>query len=261
IDVMLLCGGSATDLAVQGPEFASMFNIVCSYDTHAKIPEYMESINAASKNHTAVISSGWDPGLFSMMRLISESILPAGETYTFWGRGVSQGHSDAIRRIPGVKNGVQYTIPIDKALEAVRSGALPKFETRDKHLRECFVVAEDGADKAKVEQSIKTMPNYFADYNTVVHFISEDELKASHSAMPHGGMVIHSGTTGENKHVVEFSLKLESNPEFTASVMVACARACIRFYQNGQYGAKTVFDIPLAYLSPKDYATIVRELL
>ena len=261
IDVMLLCGGSATDLAEQGPYFAANFNVVDSFDTHAKIPEYMASINAVAKNTTAVISSGWDPGIFSMMRLMSESILPDGATYTFWGRGVSQGHSDAIRRIDGVANAVQYTIPIDKALEAVRSGERPTFKTREKHLRECFVVAKDGADLIEIENKIKTMPNYFADYDTTVHFISADELKANHSKMPHGGMVMHSGATGEHKHVIEFSLNLESNPEFTASVIVACARACFKMYQKSEFGAKTVFDIPLAYLSAKDYDTIVKELL
>lgn len=261
IDVMLLCGGSATDLAEQGPYFAAMFNAVCSFDTHAKIPEYMEAVNAAAVKTTAVISSGWDPGLFSMMRLMSESILPLGVGYTFWGRGVSQGHSDAIRHVEGVKGGVQYTIPIQKAIDAVRSGSRPSFETREKHLRECFVVAEDGADRSAIENSIKTMPNYFSDYDTSVHFVDEDELKAAHSKMPHGGMVMHSGRTGGNEHVIEFSLKLDSNPEFTASVMVACARACYRFYSKGEYGAKTVFDIPLAYLSPKGYAEVIKDLL
>jgi len=261
IDVMLLCGGSATDLAVQGPQFAAMFNIVCSFDTHAKIPEYLAVIDGVASSTTAVISSGWDPGLFSMMRLLSGSILPDGETYTFWGRGVSQGHSDAIRRVAGVKNGIQYTIPIEKAVEQVRSGNRPAFVTRDKHLRECFVVAEENADMSEIESSIKAMPNYFADYETTVHFISEEELKANHGKMPHGGMVLHSGDTGENNHVIEFSLKLDSNPEFTASVMIACARACHRFYLDGSYGAKTVFDIPLAYFSPKDHATLIKELL
>ena len=261
IDVMLLCGGSATDLAVQAPEFASTFNIVCSYDNHAKIPDYLASVNAAATSTSAVISAGWDPGLFSMMRLMSESILPKGETYTFWGPGLSQGHSDALRRIDGVKNAVQYTIPIDKALDAVRSGKRPSFETREKHLRQCFVVLEPHADKADIENKIKTMPNYFADYDTVVNFIDEDELKLNHSQMPHGGTVIHSGNTKENEHVIEFSLKLESNPEFTASVMVACARACYRLYEKGDFGAKTVFDLPLAYLSPKSHADIVKELL
>jgi len=261
IDVMLLCGGSATDLQEQGPQFASMFNVVCSYDNHAKIPDYLASVNAAATNTSAVISAGWDPGLFSMMRLMSESILPHGKTYTFWGPGLSQGHSDALRRIEGVKNAVQYTIPIDKALKAVRSGKRPSFETREKHLRECFVVLDPGADKSDIENKIKTMPNYFADYDTVVHFIDEDELKLNHSKMPHGGTVIHSGNTKENEHVIEFSLKLESNPEFTASVMVACARACYRLNKKGDFGAKTIFDIPLAYLSPKDHAQIVKELL
>ncbi|MCL2227456.1 MAG: diaminopimelate dehydrogenase [Oscillospiraceae bacterium] len=261
IDVMLLCGGSATDLAEQGPYFASMFNIVCSYDTHAKIPEYLEAVNAAATGNTAVISAGWDPGLFSMVRLMSEAILPDGLSYTFWGKGVSQGHSDAIRRIEGVKNAVQYTIPIGKAVNAVRSGHRPAFEARDKHLRECFVVAHKGADKSAIEHSIKSMPNYFADYDTTVNFIDEDELMANHTAMPHGGAVLHSGRTGENEHILEFSLKLDSNPEFTASVLAACARACYRFYLEGIYGAKTVFDIPFAYLSPKSRETLIKELL
>jgi len=261
IDVMVLCGGSATDLAVQGPAFAADFNIVDSYDTHAKIPEYLASVNAAAINTTAVISTGWDPGLFSMVRLLSEAILPDGANYTFWGRGVSQGHSDAIRRIDGVKNAVQYTIPVEEAIAKVRSGERPIFETRDKHLRECFVVAHDGADKSEIEKKIKNMPNYFADYITTVKFIDEEEFVSKHSKMPHGGMVMHSGRTGENEHILEFSLNLESNPEFTASVIVACARACYRMSMNKVYGAKTIFDIPLSYLSSKDYATLVKELL
>ena len=261
IDVMILCGGSATDLIQQGPYFASMFNIVDSYDNHAKIPEYMASVDAVAKNTTAVISSGWDPGLFSMMRLLSESVLPDGAGYTFWGRGVSQGHSDAVRRVEGVKGAVQYTIPIDSAIEAVRSGERPSFKTREKHLRECFVVAEPGADKAAIEEIIKTMPNYFADYETIVHFIDEDELKAAHSKMPHGGMVMHSGNTGDNKHVMEFSLKLNSNPEFTGSVLAAYARAAYRMAGEKNFGAKTVFDVPLSYLSVKDRSTLIKELL
>jgi len=261
IDVMLLCGGSANDLTQQCSHFAANFNVVDSFDTHAKIPEYLSSINAVAKNTTAIISAGWDPGLFSIMRLISESIIPDGATYTFWGRGVSQGHSDAIRCIEGVANAVQYTIPIDKAVTVVRSGEKPSFETRETHVRECFVVAKDGADLAHIEWQIKTMPNYFADYNTTVSFISAEELKSKHAKMPHGGTVLHSGTTGEHKHVIEFSLNLESNPEFTASVIVAYARACFKMFKKNEFGAKTVFDIPLAYLSIKDYDTIVKELL
>ena len=261
IDVMVLCGGSATDLIQQGPYFASMFNIVDSYDTHAKIPEYLASVNEAAKATTAVISSGWDPGLFSMMRLLSESVLPDGVGYTFWGRGVSQGHSDAVRRVDGVKNAVQYTIPIESAIEAVRSGSRPKFETREKHLRECYVVAEQGADKEALAETIRTMPNYFADYDTTVHFIEESELLANHSKMPHGGMVMHSGRTGDNGHVMEFSLKLESNPEFTGSVMTAYARAAFRMAEEKNYGAKTVFDVPLSYLSERDRDTIIKDLL
>ena len=261
IDVMVLCGGSATDLADQGPYFASMFNIVDSYDTHAKIPEYLSAVDAAAKETTAIISSGWDPGLFSMMRLLSESVLPDGMGYTFWGRGVSQGHSDAIRRVKGVKNAVQYTIPIENAIEAVRSKAKPKLTAREKHLRECYVVAEPGADKKEIEETIKAMPNYFADYDTTVNFIEESEMTASHSKMPHGGMVLHSGRTGENEHILEFSLKLDSNPEFTGSVMTAYARAAYRMAGEKNFGAKTVFDIPLAYLSEKTRSSIIKELL
>ena len=261
IDVMLLCGGSATDLAKQGPFYASMFNIVDSYDTHSKIPEYLAAVDAAAKKTTAVISSGWDPGLFSMIRTLSGSILPDGAAYTFWGKGVSQGHSDAIRRVGGVRNAVQYTVPLESAFDAVRSGARPFFEARQKHLRECYVVAEPGADKASIEEKIKSMPDYFADYDTTVNFIDEGELKEKHSKMPHGGHVIYSGRTGENAHTIEFSLKLDSNPEFTGSVMAACARAANRMAQEGAFGAKTVFDIPLAYLSYKDRDTIIKELL
>jgi len=261
IDVMILCGGSASDLAIHGPRFAANFNIVDSFDTHAKIPEYLAAVDAVTNNTTAVISSGWDPGLFSMMRLLSGSVLPDGDTYTFWGRGVSQGHSDALRRIDGVKNAVQYTIPIDKAIDAVRSGLLPKLSTREKHLRECFVVAEPGADKKVIEDKIKSMPHYFIDYETTVNFIEEDELASKHSGMPHGGMVLHSGMTGANSHVMEFSLKLDSNPEFTGSVMVACARAAFRMSRNGLFGAKTVFDIPLFYFAEKDRSELIKELL
>jgi len=261
IDVMILCGGSATDLGEQGPYFASMFNIVDSYDTHAKIPEYMASIDAVAKKTTAVISTGWDPGLFSMQRLVMESVLPDGKCYTFWGHGLSQGHSDAVRRIDGVKNAVQYTVPIDSAIEAVRSGNRPDFETRDKHVRICYVVPEPGADKALIELTIKTMPHYFADYDTTVNFIDNEEMAANHSKMPHGGIVMHSGRTDDNEHVMEFSLRLQSNPEFTGAVMTACARAAHRFSREGAYGAKTVFDIPLRYLSPKDRADLIKDLL
>jgi len=261
IDVMLLCGGSATDLAEQGPHFASMFNIVDSYDTHAKIPGYLASIDAVAKRTTAVISTGWDPGLFSMMRVMAESILPDGLCYTFWGRGVSQGHSDALRRIEGVKNAVQYTIPVESAIERVRSGERPEFETRQKHTRECFVVAEPGADKIALAEAIKGMPHYFVDYDTIVNFIDDEELKVRHSRMPHGGMVLHSGRTGENEHVVEFSLKLDSNPEFTGSVIAAYARAAFRLSAEGSFGAKTVYDVPLSYISPKSRDDLISELL
>ncbi len=266
IDVMILCGGSATDLPEQGPEFAAMFNIVDSFDTHAKIPEYFEKVNkaASAANKTAVISVGWDPGLFSMIRMLSGAILPEGNDYTFWGKGVSQGHSDAIRRVTGVKNAIQYTIPIDDAIDSVRNGKNPELSTRQKHLRECFVVAEEGADKAKIEADIKNMPNYFADYDTIVHFVSEEELKSSHSKMPHGGFVFRSGKTGidtVNNHIIEFSLKLDSNPEFTANVLVAYARAAARMNNEGSFGAKTVFDVPLSYLSEKSHAELIKGLL
>lgn len=266
IDVMILCGGSATDLPEQGPQFAKMFNTVDSFDTHAKIPGYFDQVDAAAKGSakTSAICIGWDPGLFSMNRMLAEAILPEGKEYTFWGRGVSQGHSDAIRRVPGVMGGVQYTIPIDAAIERVRSGANPDFTTKEKHLRECYVVAEVGADQEKIAEEIKNMPNYFSDYETTVNFITEAELKANHGQMPHGGFVIRSGQTGENNvnnHIVEFSLKLDSNPEFTASVLVGYARAVYRLSQEGQNGAKTVFDIPLAYLSPKSAAELRRDLL
>ncbi len=266
IDVMILCGGSATDLPEQGPEFSAMFNIVDSFDTHAKIPEYFDKVNkaAVAANKTAVISVGWDPGLFSMLRMLSGAILPEGNDYTFWGKGVSQGHSDAIRRVAGVKNAIQYTIPIDDAVESVRNGKNPELSTRQKHLRECFVVAEEGADKAKIEADIKNMPNYFSDYDTVVHFISEEELKNNHSKMPHGGFVFRSGKTGidtVNNHIIEFSLKLDSNPEFTANVLVAYARAAVRMNNEGSHGAKTVFDVPLSYLSAKSHAELIKGLL
>jgi diaminopimelate dehydrogenase len=253
IDVMVLCGGSMTDLPAQGPFFAKMFNTVDSFDTHAKIPDYFAEINAVAKKaeKVSIISAGWDPGLFSLNRMMAEAILPEGENYTFWGKGVSQGHSDALRRVQGVKDGVQYTIPMEKAMKKVRSGEEPKLTTREKHLRQCFVVAEKGADLKKIEQEIKKMPNYFADYQTEVNFISEEELRSNHSKMPHGGFVIRSGRTkGDSTHIIEYSLKLESNPEFTANILVAYARGAYRFYKQSQYGAKTVFDVPPAYLSP-----------
>lgn len=256
IDVLILCGGSATDLPVQTPEFAAMFNVIDSFDTHAKIPQHFANVDKAAKanSHVAIISVGWDPGLFSLARVYSNAVLPDGKDYTFWGKGVSQGHSDAIRRIKGVKNAKQYTIPVKTALEAVRSGKNPDLTTRQKHLRECFVVLEEGADPAKVEQEIKSMPNYFDEYNTTVHFISEDELFKNHSGLAHGGFVIRSGKTGQDKqhnHIVEFNLKLDSNPEFTSSVLIAYARAAYRLNQEGQAGCKTVLDIPPAYLSSK----------
>lgn len=264
IDVMILCGGSATDLPEQGPALAALFHTVDSFDTHAKIPEYFAAVDASARRggNVAVISTGWDPGLFSLNRLLAESVLPEGKEYTFWGKGVSQGHSDAIRRVAGVKNGVQYTIPSDEAVGRVRRGEDPELTTRQKHLRECFVVAEEGADTARIEQEIKTMPNYFADYDTVVHFISEEELKANHSTMPHGGLVFRSGKTGQaSKQIIEFGLKLDSNPEFTASVLVAYARAVSRFAKEGAAGAKTVFDVPFGYLSPKSPEQLRKELL
>ncbi len=255
IDVLILCGGSATDLPVQTPEYAKYFNVVDSFDTHANIPTHFANVDAAAKEsgHTALISCGWDPGMFSLNRLYANCVLPEGSDYTFWGKGVSQGHSDAIRRVPGVKNAKQYTIPVDAALEAVRAGKNPELTTREKHTRECFVVAEEGADLAAIEEAIKTMPNYFADYDTTVHFISEEELQANHSGIPHGGFVIRTGCTGwnkENKHVIEYSLKLDSNPEFTTSVIMAYARAVNRLAKEGATGCKTVFDIAPAYLSP-----------
>ena len=266
IDVMILCGGSATDLPEQTPKYAELFNVVDSFDTHARIPEHFENVDAAAKKngHVGIISVGWDPGMFSLNRLYANCILPDGKDYTFWGKGVSQGHSDAIRRVEGVKDGKQYTIPVEAALEAVRNGENPELTTRQKHTRECFVVLEDGADAAKVEETIKNMPNYFVDYDTTVHFISEEELKANHSGIPHGGFVIRSGQTGweqENKHVIEYSLKLDSNPEFTACVIVAYARAAYRLQQEGQTGCKTVFDIAPAYLSAKDGAELRKNLL
>ena len=266
IDVMILCGGSATDLPVQTPKFAEMFNVIDSFDTHAKIPEHFSKVDAAAKNsnHVAIISVGWDPGLFSLARAYSNAILPDGKDYTFWGKGVSQGHSDAVRRIEGVKNAKQYTIPIEDALNAVRSGKNPELTTRQKHLRECFVVLEEGADAAKIENEIKTMPNYFADYDTTVHFISEDEFNKNHSGLAHGGFVIRSGNSGKNKahnHIIEFSLKLDSNPEFTANVLVAYARAALKLCNDKNFGCKTVLDVPPAYLSAKDGATLRAQLV
>ena len=253
IDVMILCGGSATDLPVIGPKVAASFNTIDSFDTHAKIPEYFANVDKAAKEgkNVSIISVCWDPGMFSLNRLYAESILVQGSTYTFWGKGVSQGHSDAIRRIEGVKNGIQYTVPIEAAVDQVRSGSEPELTTRQKHLRECYVVAEEGADKAAIEEAIKTMPNYFDEYDTTVTFITEEELKENHSKMPHGGFVIRTGETGceGNKHVIEYSLKLDSNPEFTGSVLVAYARAAHRLSKKGESGARSVFDIAPAMLS------------
>ncbi|MCR4951035.1 MAG: diaminopimelate dehydrogenase [Solobacterium sp.] len=260
IDVLVLCGGSATDLPEQTPAYAKHFNVIDSFDTHARIPEHFAAVNAAAKEngHTAMISVGWDPGLFSLIRAYSSAVLPNGKDYTFWGKGVSQGHSDAIRRIEGVANAKQYTIPVDAALEAVRSGKNPELTTRQKHIRECFVVLKEGADPDKVEKEIVEMPNYFADYDTTVHFISKEEFAANHSGLAHGGFVFRSGATGldhEHKHVIEFSLKLDSNPEFTSSVIIAYARAVKRLNDKGDTGCKTVFDIPpvlLSELSPEE---------
>lgn len=264
IDVMILCGGSATDLVEQGPMVAEMFNTVDSFDTHAKIPAYFDKMNEVStaSGNLSIISVGWDPGLFSLNRLLGNAVLPNGKDYTFWGKGVSQGHSDAIRRIQGVKNGIQYTIPIEAALERVRSGENPDLTTREKHLRECFVVAEEGADQTKIEEEIKNMPNYFSDYDTTVYFITEEELKRDHSGMPHGGFVIRTGETGEGtKQRIEFSLELGSNPEFTSSVLVAYARAISKMAKEGKKGALTVFDVPFGYLSSKTPAELRKELL
>ena len=266
IDVMILCGGSATDLPSQTPEMVKYFNVIDSFDTHAKIPEHFDAVDAVAKESgkVGIISVGWDPGMFSLNRLFGESILADGATYTFWGKGVSQGHSDAIRRIDGVADARQYTIPVESALEAVRSGVNPELTTREKHTRECFVVAKDGADKALIENEIKTMPNYFADYDTTVHFISQEELNEKHSGIPHGGFVIRSGKTGfdlEHNHIIEYSLKLDSNPEFTSSVLVAYARAAYRMNKEGMSGCKTVFDVAPAYLSAKTSAELRKELL
>ena len=260
IDVMIICGGSATDLPKQTPVYAKMFNVIDSFDTHARIPEHFANVDAAAKEggHVGIISVGWDPGMFSLNRLYANAILPDGNDYTFWGKGVSQGHSDAIRRVEGVKDGKQYTIPVEAALKAVRNGENPELTTRQKHTRECFVVLEEGADAAKVEEEIKTMPNYFSDYDTTVHFISEEELKANHSGIPHGGFVLRSGKTGwdgENKHLIEYSLK------FTSSVLIAYARAAYRLASEGQSGCKTVFDIAPAYLSAKSGEELRKHML
>ena len=264
IDVVIMCGGSATDLPVQGPLFAKLFNTIDSFDTHAKIPEYYKNMDESAKlgNNVSIISVGWDPGLFSLNRLYMESVVPNGNTYTFWGTGISQGHSDAIRRVEGVKDARQYTIPYEEAVNRVRRGENPNLSVRDKHFRECYVVLEEGADAKKVEEQIKTMPNYFADYNTEVHFISEEELKEKHSKMPHGGFVIRSSKTGEDtKQIMEYSLKLESNPEFTASVLLAYARAAYKMKLNGESGAKSVFDVAPALLSEKTTAELLQNLL
>ena len=266
IDVMILCGGSATDLPYQTPMVAKHFSVIDSFDTHAKIPEHFANVDASAREggNIAVISCGWDPGMFSINRLYAEAILPEGKGYTFWGKGVSQGHSDAIRRIEGVADAKQYTIPKEDALSAVRGGSNPELSTREKHLRECFVVAKEGADLARIENEIVTMPNYFADYDTIVHFITAEEMKRDHSGIPHGGFVIHAGKTGkdkENTNIIEYSLKLDSNPEFTSSVLVSCARAAYRMKQEGSVGCKTILDIPPSYLSPASGEELRKRLL
>ena len=266
IDILILCGGSATDLPHQTPEFAKSFNVIDSFDTHPKIPEHFSNVNKSAKetNHVALISCGWDPGLFSLNRLMADSFLPNGNSYTFWGKGVSQGHSDAIRRIKGVKNGVQYTVPIEESVNRVRKGENPKLNTREKHLRECYVVAEEGANKEEIEKEIKNMKNYFDEYDTTVNFVTEEELKKNHSKMPHGGFVLRSGKTGlngENNEIIEYSLRLDSNPEFTASVLTAYARAVYRLKEKGDFGAKTIFDIPPAFLSKKSQEELLKEML
>jgi diaminopimelate dehydrogenase len=266
IDILVLCGGSATDLPAQTPEFAKLFNVIDSFDTHAKIPEHFSNVDKSAKEskHIALISCGWDPGAFSLNRLMAESFLPNGSTYTFWGKGVSQGHSDAIRRVKGVKNAIQYTVPVEASMDSVRKGENPTLTTRQKHLRECYVVLEEGANKDEVEKKIKTMENYFDEYDTTVNFITENELKEKHSKMPHGGFVIRSGKTGlnsENNEIIEYSLKLDSNPEFTASVLIAYARAIYRLKEKGDFGCKTVFDIPPALLSRKTQEELLKEML
>lgn len=264
IDVMILCGGSATDLPEQAPEIAATFNTVDSFDTHARIPEYFNRLDEVTKRAGTIglISVGWDPGVFSLSRLLGQSILPVGKDYTFWGKGVSQGHSDAIRRVAGVKDGIQYTIPVESAIERVRTGENPEFSTREKHERVCYVVPEEGADLEQIKNEIKNMPNYFSDYNTTVNFITEEDLKENHSGIPHGGFVIRTGVTGENtKQRMELSLDLGSNPEFTSSVLVAYARAAYRMSKEGQSGARTVLDIPFSYLSPKSGEQLRKELL
>lgn len=266
MDVLILCGGSATDLPIQTPELARHFNVVDSFDTHANIPQHFEKVDAAAMlgGKTAVISVGWDPGMLSLNRLYSEAILPNGKSYTFWGKGISQGHSDAIRRIDGVIDARQYTIPVESALNAVREGLNPEFTTREKHTRECFVVAADRADRERIAEEIKSMPNYFSDYNTTVHFVSKELLDSAHSALPHGGLSIRSGKTGlnhEHTHVIEYSLKLDSNPEFTAFVLIAYARAAVRMNASGMCGCKTAFDIAPAYLSPYSSEELRKRLL
>ena len=266
IDVLILCGGSATDLPKMTPEYAALFNVVDSFDTHARIPEHFKNVDEASKKagKVSVISIGWDPGLFSLNRVLGDAILPGSRNYTFWGKGVSQGHSDAIRRIPGVKNAKQYTIPVEKALEEIRAGKTPELTAREKHTRECFVVLKDGADPKAVETAIKTMPNYFADYDTTVHFISDEEFRKNHSGMAHGGFVLTSGRTGkddENGHVIEYRLKLDSNPEFTSSALLCYARAAYRLNQKGESGCRTILDIPAALLSPKSHEELISTLL
>jgi diaminopimelate dehydrogenase len=266
IDVLIICGGSATDLPVQTPKYAKMFNVIDSFDTHAKIFEHFGNVDksATETNHVALISCGWDPGAFSLNRLMAENFLPEGNTYTFWGTGVSQGHSDAIRRIEGVKNAIQYTIPVEEAMERVRNGENPELTTREKHTRECYVVLEEGADASKIEKEIKEMPNYFDEYDTTVHFVSEEELKKNHSKMPHGGFVIRSGKTGlnnETNQIIEYSLKLESNPEFTSSILVSYARAVSRLAEKKDYGCKTVFDIAPALLSRHTQEDLLKHML
>lgn len=263
IDVLILCGGSATDLPKQTPELAAMFNVVDSFDTHANIPVHFKNVNKVCLENgtTAIISIGWDPGLFSLNRLIDQSVLPNGKSYTFWGKGVSQGHSDAIRRIKGVVDARQYTIPVEESLDLVRSGVQPELSTRQKHTRECFVVAEEGADLEAIREEIVTMPNYFDEYDTTVNFISQEELNRNHSGIPHGGFVIHTGNTGENKHTMEFSLTLDSNPEFTSSVLVAYARACYKMNKAGIAGCQTIFDVPPVLLSEKSREEIIEHLL